>query len=90
MNGIAEKYVRLVLALGQHDTDYVDAYYGPEDEEGGRERPSCRSTPLRARTRTLLDALEPRAGAPRRDSSGCATQYLEKQLARDERAGRAC
>jgi hypothetical protein len=25
----AERYVRLVLAMGQHDADYVDAYYGP-------------------------------------------------------------
>lgn len=29
MNMLAERYVRLVLALGQHDADYVDAYYGP-------------------------------------------------------------
>jgi hypothetical protein len=29
MNRIAEAYVKLVLAVGQHDADYVDAYYGP-------------------------------------------------------------
>jgi hypothetical protein len=29
MNRLAESYVRLVLAVGQHDPDYVDAYYGP-------------------------------------------------------------
>jgi hypothetical protein len=28
MNDIAERYVRLVLAVGQHDKDFVDAYYG--------------------------------------------------------------
>ena len=27
---VAESYVRLVLAVGQHDAGYVDAYYGPE------------------------------------------------------------
>ena len=26
---IAESYVNLVLAVGQHDADYVDAFYGP-------------------------------------------------------------
>ncbi len=26
---ISREYVRLVLALGRHDPDYVDAYYGP-------------------------------------------------------------
>ncbi len=28
-NAAAETYVRLVLALGQHDQNFVDAYYGP-------------------------------------------------------------
>jgi hypothetical protein len=27
---VAERYVKLVLAIGQHDADYVDAFYGPE------------------------------------------------------------
>ena len=31
MNALAERYVRLVLAVGQHDRDYVDAYYGPSE-----------------------------------------------------------
>jgi len=31
MNDAAEQYVRLVLALGEHDSDYVDAYYGPAE-----------------------------------------------------------
>jgi hypothetical protein len=30
MNQIAERYVKLVLKVGQHDADYVDAYYGDE------------------------------------------------------------
>lgn len=30
MNRLAESYVKLILAVGQHDGDYVDAYYGPE------------------------------------------------------------
>ncbi len=28
MNVVAARYVHLVLALGQHDPDYVDAFYG--------------------------------------------------------------
>ncbi len=28
---IAERYVHLVLAIGQHDASYVDAYYGPPE-----------------------------------------------------------
>ena len=28
---ISEQYVKLVLALGEHDSAYVDAYYGPKE-----------------------------------------------------------
>src|SRR3989339_446234 len=31
MNTVAEAYVKLVLDVGQHDADYVDAYYGPKE-----------------------------------------------------------
>jgi len=31
MNDAAIRYVKLVLAMGEHDTDYVDAYYGPPE-----------------------------------------------------------
>ena len=37
-NEIAERYVRLVLALGQHDPDYVDAYYGPAEWKTAAEK----------------------------------------------------
>ncbi len=40
MKEIAESYVKLVLALGRHDADYVDSYYGPPEwkAEAGRGR----------------------------------------------------
>jgi len=31
LNPLAERYVKLVLAVGQHDADYVDAFYGPPE-----------------------------------------------------------
>ncbi len=31
MNAAVERYAHLVLALGQHDPDYVDAFYGPAE-----------------------------------------------------------
>ena len=30
LNALAEDYVRLGLNIGQHDPDFVDAYYGPD------------------------------------------------------------
>jgi hypothetical protein len=29
LDALAEQYVRLILAIGEHDPDFVDAYYGP-------------------------------------------------------------
>jgi len=31
MNTAAESYVKLVLSVGEHDPDYVDAYFGPPE-----------------------------------------------------------
>jgi len=31
MRNVAERYVKLVLAVGQHDADYVDAFHGPPE-----------------------------------------------------------
>lgn len=30
LNGLAHQYVKLGLTIGQYDTDFVDAYYGPD------------------------------------------------------------
>ena len=39
MNDLAARYVKLVLALGEHDPDYVDAYYGPPEWRDAAKRP---------------------------------------------------
>ena len=55
MQKIAERYVRLVLAVGQHDPDYVDAYYGPAEwRPDGLPRPLGE---LRAEAAAILDTL---------------------------------
>ncbi len=41
----ATRFVRLALALGEHDTDYVDAYHGPDD---WREAARAAEVPLEA------------------------------------------
>lgn len=35
---VSEQYVKLVLALGEHDRDYVDAYYGLMPRERAEQR----------------------------------------------------
>lgn len=59
MTPLAERYVRLVLAVGEHDGNYVDAYYGPEAwrTEVKAEKPSLDS--IAARADALHSELEP-------------------------------
>jgi hypothetical protein len=42
---VAERYVNLVLAVGQHDADYVDAFYGPAE---WRQKAEAEKLPLAA------------------------------------------
>ena len=79
MNPIAERYVRLVLALGQHDADYVDAYYGPPEW-----RTASQETPV------SLERIGADAGSLLADLAGAAAaddelgelrrEYLRRQL----------
>ena len=54
MNRCAEPYVRLVLALGHHDSDYVDAYYGPEEWRPAEKQPLDQ---IRDNAKTLQNRL---------------------------------
>jgi hypothetical protein len=71
--------VKLVLAVGQHDADYVDAYYGPPEWKPAAtdKQPLDRLT---ARAAELAAALgnEP---APSDEMGQLRRRYLERQLA---------
>jgi hypothetical protein len=62
MDRVAEEYVKLVLAVGQHDSDYVDAYYGPPGlkESVEAEQPSLER--IRERAAALINELPAGAG----------------------------
>jgi hypothetical protein len=79
MKTIAERYVKLVLAMGQHDTDYVDAYYGPAEWKKQAESGKPSLDEIAANAQSLIRELgaEP-AGAD--EMARLRHQYLEKQL----------
>ena len=79
MNALAESYVKLVLALGQHDADYVDAYYGPAEWKREAESAKVPLDDIRSKAQTLLNNLA--AVHPDGDEiSRLRHQYLERQL----------
>lgn len=59
MNDIAEQYVRLVLAVGQHDADYVDAYYGPPEWRAAVAEQKRSLADLHAEARKLVVLVPP-------------------------------
>jgi len=75
LDAVAESYVKLVLAVGRHDSNYVDAYYGPPAwrTEAARGEPVPLPS-LLATTRALRRKLEAAEGPADRK------RYLDKQL----------
>jgi hypothetical protein len=80
MNRIAEQYVTLVLAVGQHDVDYVDAYYGPEDwrTEAHTARKSVAN--IKTGATLVLAELAHFDTSSAEESIQLRKQYLTKQL----------
>jgi hypothetical protein len=81
MNDLAERYVKLVLALGQHDADYVDAYYGPpewrKEAETARRTFDQIDTEATAIQKSLMSVV-PSSGAE--DIARLRHTYLTKQV----------
>jgi hypothetical protein len=80
---VAERYVKLVLAVGQHDADYVDAFYGPEP---WKKEAEASKKPLAAIDSEAAAAEAELAGItykPSRDAEmwTLRRQYLSRQLA---------
>ncbi len=80
MNRIAELYAKLVLSLGQHDADYVDAFYGPE-EWRSEVRSSRKSLPrIKADAEILLAELSHFGISDAEELIQLRHLYLTKQI----------
>ncbi len=79
METVSEGYVKLVLAMGAHDPDYVDAYYGPPEWKAEAAGSKLDLSEIAARASALLAQLRQ---APRgtEEMSALRHQYLERQL----------
>jgi len=78
VNKIAEAYVKLVLAMGQHDPDYVDAYYGPPEwKKQSEEKKPLDAIALEA---TRLSEQLAKVSTPTDEMERLRLEYLKKQL----------
>ena len=89
MNAVAERYVHLVLALGQHDPDYVDAFYGSPEWKTRAEKEKKSLDAIGAEAAELMkniggaqashsDAVTALKSGD--DLSQLRREYLEKQI----------
>ena len=74
VNEMAERSVRLVLALGEHDADYVDAYYGPAES---KKQAAAEKKPLEEIAREAADL---RTALGQSTAPELRREYLNKQL----------
>jgi len=78
LDAVAERYVKLVLAIGQHDAAYVDAYYGPprwQDEAIARQQDLASIRHDIDAARTLMSTQR-----PSHDDDVQRLAFLDKQL----------
>src|SRR5215510_10301994 len=82
MKTIAERYVHLVLALGQHDPDYVDAFYGPAEwkTQAEKEKKSLDAIGAEAAELTAILAKIPEAATSGDEMLKLRREYLQKQI----------
>src|SRR4029450_690296 len=63
MARISREYGRLVLAMGHHDQDYVDAYYGPADIKAEADAAKLTIDDVGKTVNTVTEWLKGGAGA---------------------------
>ena len=76
---VARNYVELVLALGQHDSDYVDAYYGPPEWKT-RAASAKKTLETIGSEAKQLRAVLPGAMPSRDEMDQLRREYLDRQL----------
>ena len=79
VNAIAESYVKLVLAVGQHDANYVDAYYGPPEWKAWADSVKLPLDEIRRRADAAIAELGPSPSSD--DLPALRNRYLRTQLA---------
>jgi hypothetical protein len=79
MNEIAEAYVKLALAAGRHDPDFVDAYYGPPEWKAAADSATVAVPDIVERAQALLAQLGDHATKDTSELSQLRHAYLGKQ-----------
>ena len=77
---VAESYVKLVLALGAHDANYVDAYYGPANWKAEASHAAASLETIQRRAAALVSEVQRVDVAGSEEPIQLRHRYLVKQL----------
>lgn len=83
LDEIGQQYLRLVLALGEHDPDYVDAYYGDAAIRDAVKQDAASPAQIEKRAQRLLASVDGADSAQfqtRAELVALRRAYLTKQL----------
>jgi len=82
MDSVAQRYAHLVLALGQHDPDYVDAFYGPPEwkTQADKEKKSLDAIGAEAADLIAILAKTADTGTSADEIPKLRREYLQKQI----------
>ena len=80
MNAAAESYVKLVLSVGEHDPDYVDAYFGPPAWREEVKSTEASLDSIRSSAEQLLRDLESIQTEREEEIVQLRHRYLTRQL----------
>ena len=89
LDTVAEDFVKLALAVGQHDADYVDAYFGPEEWQATVEEESLGLDEILDRALALsqqIDSLPVDAATTRSSANAIGVSPKRSTLWPRERA----
>src|SRR5687767_9004315 len=80
LDAVARRYVVLGLRLGQHDPNYVDAYYGPDSLRSAAAADSMSAQDVRAGAESLVAILGDSVPAYADSLVALRHRYLRVQL----------
>lgn len=80
LDDIARRYTTLVLALGEHDGNYVDAYYGADSVRQAARAESLSVAAIRSEADSLAALLDDPTEADDDTASALRGRYLRAQL----------
>jgi hypothetical protein len=80
MDALAESYIKLVLSVGLHDPDYVDAYYGPPELRAQVDAEKLSLEAIKESASVALNQARMLARTQHEEMAMLRHQYITRQL----------